>query len=168
MRRIDVQAFANSFLFIVVALNQGFSGDIVNPSDFGRIEMDVIGAPAGDVHPTPAHALDDGIKGHIDFQHVVEVDAGQFHRVGLWNGAGKAVKQKTIDAIGLCNAFFDQSDDDVITDQTARVHDFFGSQAHGSTCFDRCTQHVTRGNLGNAKFFANESGLGAFARTRCA
>ena len=168
MRRIDVQAFANSFLFIVVALNQGFSGDIVNPSDFGRIEMDVIGAPAGHMHPTPAHALDDGFKGHIDFEHVVEVDACQLHRVGLRNGAGKAVKQKTIGAIGLCNAFFDQANDDVITHQTARVHDFFGRQSHGSACFDGSTKHVARGNLGNTKLFANESGLGAFACTRCA
>jgi hypothetical protein len=105
---------------------------------------------------------------HHNFQHVVEMHTRQLHGIGLRNGTGKAIKQKTIGTIGLRDAFFDQPNDDVVTDQTARVHDFFGRQAHGGARFDRCTQHVTRGNLGNAKFFANERGLGAFARTGCA
>ena len=56
----------------------------------------------------------------------VKVDAGQFHRVGLWNGSWETVKQKPFGAIGLGDTFFDQPDDDVVADQSTGIHDFFG------------------------------------------
>jgi adenylate kinase family enzyme len=46
------------------------------------------------VRAAAAHAFDDGFKGHVDFEHVVEFDAGSFHGVGLGDGAGETVKKR--------------------------------------------------------------------------
>ena len=74
----------------------------------------------------PAHALDDGVKGHIDFEHVVEPDTGGFHGFGLRDGAREPVEQKALGAVTLANPFLDQVDDQVVTDQTTGLHHRFG------------------------------------------
>lgn len=76
----------------------------------------------------PAHALDDGLKGHVDFKHVVELDPGRLHGVGLGDGAGEAIEEETVGAIRLCNAFLDEANDDVVTDQRTGVHHGLGLQ----------------------------------------
>ena len=86
----------------------------------------MVRATAGDVHTATAHAVDDGVKGDVYFQNIVKHHARIFHRVGLWNGSWETVKQKPFGAIGLGDTFFDQTDDDVIADQSAGIHDFFG------------------------------------------
>ena len=110
-----------------------------------------------------AHALNDGLKRHVNFQHVINLDAGRFHGVSLRNGPGETVKQKALGAICLGNALFNQVDDQVIADQATGVHDFFGLHAQRGSGLDSGAQHVTGGDLRNAVFLANEGGLCAFA-----
>ena len=78
-----------------------------------------MGAPA-------THALNDGVKGHVYFKHVVQFDARCLHGISLRNGAGEAVKQKPRGAVCLGNTLFDEVDDQVVANQTASVHDFLG------------------------------------------
>ena len=113
-----------------------------------------------------AHSFNDGVKGHIDFQHVINFYASGLHGISLRNGAGKAIEKKTLRAVGLGNAFLHQIDDQVVTDQTAGVHDFFSLNAQWCSCFHCRTKHIAGGNLGNAIFLANEGRLCAFTRTR--
>ena len=115
-----------------------------------------------------AHALDDGLEGHVDFQHVVEVDASFLHGLGLGNGAREAVEQETVGAVVLGDAFLHQVDDQVVADQTARVHDLLGFDAQRGAGLDGGAQHVARGNLRNAVLLADEGGLGALAGAGCA
>ena len=68
-------------------------------------------------------------------------------------------------AVVFLQAVFNQADNDVVGNQAAGVHDFFGFQAQRRLCFYRRPQHVARGNLGNAKFLGNKRGLRAFAGT---
>jgi hypothetical protein len=67
----------------------------------------------------PAHALDDVFLGHRYLDHVIQLDAGVLERVGLRNGAGKAIEQIAIGAVRLLQAILDQPDDDVVGYQTA-------------------------------------------------
>ena len=126
----------------------------------------MVGTARRRVRTATAHAFDDGVKGHVDFDHVVEFHAGCLHGVGLGNGAGKAVKQKALGAIGLRQALFDQINDECVADQTARVHDGLGFQAQGRTRLDGGAQHVARRNLGNAVLLADKRGLRALACAR--
>ena len=113
-----------------------------------------------------AHALDDGVERHVDLQHVVQFHASGLHRIGLRDGAREAVEQKTVGAIGLRDAFLDQVDDEIVTDQTTRLHHRFRLQTQGCARFHRGAQHVAGGNLRDAVFLANERGLRSFAGTR--
>ena len=79
--------------------------------------------------PAARHTLDDFLIGHVNFNHVVNRHTRGFHCISLGNGAGKAVKQKTLGTIWLCNALFYQIDDDVVGNQSPRIHDFLGRNA---------------------------------------
>ena len=143
MRGVDIQAFFHRVFLVVFALNQGLRSDVVHPCHFGGVEFEVVGATAREVHAPPTHALNDVAKGYIDFKHVVQMHTRCFHGIRLGQGAGKAVEQKTSLAVVLLNSFFHQADDDLVTHQGTRVHDFFGLQPHRRPRFDRCAQHVT-------------------------
>jgi len=51
------------------------------------------------MHPTPAQAGNNFFVGHIDFNDLVDLDPGINQRLGLRDGAGKAVKEKSIDTV---------------------------------------------------------------------
>ena len=163
MVAVHLQAFFHGFFFVVFALHQGFAGDIVNAFDLGGIEFDVVRAARGRVAAPAAHAVDDGLERHVDLQHVVQLHASGLHGIGLGDGAGEAVKQKAFGAVGLGDAVFHQIDDELVADQLPRIHHRLGLQAQGGASLYSGTQHIAGGDLGNAKFFADKSSLGAFA-----
>ncbi len=125
----------------------------------------MISAPRGRVRAAATHAVNNRVVGHINFKHEINFYAGLFHGFGLWNGAGKSVKQITICTIGFFQALFHQIDDDFVGHQAATVHDFFCFDTQGGAGFNSCAQHVASGNLGNAKLFLDECRLRAFAST---
>ena len=95
------------------------------------------------MRPAATHALDDGFKRDINFQHVVELDTSGLHGICLGNGAWKAVKQKTFVAVRLGDALLDEIDDEVVTDERSRVHDLFGLNPQWRSGLHGCAQHVT-------------------------
>ncbi|MDQ0590905.1 hypothetical protein QFZ47_005014 [Variovorax paradoxus] len=111
-----------------------------------------------------AHAFDDVAERHVDFEHVVELDAGRLHGVGLRNGSREAVEQEAIGAIGLRDAFLHEVDDQVVAHETARFHDGLGLLPERRAGLDGGAQHVAGRNLRNAVLLANEGCLRAFAR----
>src|SRR5690606_25948043 len=72
-------------------------------------------------------------------------------------------EQVAVFAVGLLEAVAYQADDDVVGYQAAAIHDFFGFQAQRCLGLDGSTQHIPRGNLGNAEFLSDECRLGSFA-----
>ena len=116
------------------------------------------------MHPPAAHALDDGAVGHVDLEHVVEVDAAVLERIGLGQGAGKAVEQEAGGAIGLGDPLLDQADDDVVAHQRAGVHHLLGREAERRAGLDGGAQHVAGGDLRDAVALADHGRLRAFAR----
>ena len=89
---IDIQSFAHGFFFVIVTLNQRFSGFIIFSRLFGWIENEMICPSTGKVNPPPAHAFDDFFIGDINVDHRVNRHCGFFHRICLWNGTRKAIK----------------------------------------------------------------------------
>jgi hypothetical protein len=118
------------------------------------------------VDPAAAHAFDDFGIGNIDFKHVVDAHTGFLHRFCLRNGAREAIEQVAGRAVGLSQSVPNQADDDVIGDQTARVHHLLRRESEGRAGFDRCAQHIARGNLRDAEPAGDERSLRAFAGTR--
>ena len=83
----------------------------------------------------PAHALDDHRVGHVDLEHVIECHAGVAQRVGLRNGARKAVEQVAVAAIGLAQAVAHQPDDDFVGHQPPESMTFFAESPSGDPAF---------------------------------
>ena len=126
----------------------------------------MVGAATGGVGAAAAHAFDDGFEGHINFQYVVQFDAGSLHGIGLGNGAGETVEEETLGAVGLGNALFDQIDDQLIADQGASLHHGIGLQAQWGTCLDCCAEHIAGRDLRDAVLLADEGGLRALSGAR--
>jgi len=123
----------------------------------------VVGAARGHVHAATAHAFDDRRVRHVDFKHEVDVHAGALHGFGLRNGAGETVEQEALGAVWLRDAFLDQADDDVVTDQLASVHHLLGLQPERGAGLDGRAQHVAGRDLGDTVVLAQKCSLGAFA-----
>mmetsp|Transcript_6315 Transcript_6315/g.25625 ORF Transcript_6315/g.25625 Transcript_6315/m.25625 type:complete len:609 (+) Transcript_6315:468-2294(+) len=166
LRGIDVEALADRGFLVIGALDQVLAGFVILALDLGRIELDVVGTTRRRVRAAAAHAFDDGIEGHVDFEHVIELDAGGLHGIGLRDGARETVEQETVGAIGLGNAFLDQGNDQVVADQGTGLHHRIGLETQRGAGLDGCTQHVAGGDLRNAESLADEGGLGAFAGAR--
>src|SRR6218665_3389276 len=160
---VDLEALSDGFVLVVFRLWQCFAGQVVLAVDLWRVEPDVVGATAGRVRAAAAHALEDGLEGHVDFEDVIEPDACGLQRIGLPNGAGKTVEQKALGAVRLRDALFDQIDDDVVTDQGPRVHHRLGLQAQWRAGLDGGAQHVAGGDLRDAVSLADEARLRALS-----
>ena len=66
------------------------------------------------MQPAPTKALDDLVIVHMNFQNMIDADAGGRQGFSLRYGAGKTIKQKAIAAIVHGDAFFDQTDNQFI------------------------------------------------------
>src|SRR5699024_7997293 len=139
---VDRQAVTHRRLAVGVALNQFFAGDIVLANLVGWVVLDVIDTARDAMHAAPRHTLAYLFVVDGDFEHVIELDAGFLHGVGLGEGAWEAVEQETIGTIAVADALLDQGYDDVIGDQPAAGHDLVDLEAQLATLLDRCTQHV--------------------------
>jgi len=126
----------------------------------------VIAGAAVLADPSAAHTGDDLFIGDFDGYHSVEADAGLLHGLGLGDGAGHAVQNITIGAVGLLQALIDDTDDDLIRHQLACVHVLFGLEAGGSAVFHGCTQNVTRGYGGDIQLDLENVSLGPLTGTR--
>ena len=126
----------------------------------------MVAATAGLVDAPSAHALDDVGVRHLQFHHVLQPDAGFAQGFGLRDGARETVEQVAVLTVGLLQPFLHQADDDVVGHQLALVHHFLGGLAQLGAGLDGGTQHVARGDLGNAELAGDEAGLGTFASAR--
>ena len=118
MLAVNIQTLFHGFFFVVFTLNQWLTGEVVFALGFWRVESDMVNAARCRMRTATTHALNDGLEGHINFKHIVQLDPRGLHGIGLGKGAWEAIKQKTIGAIGLGNALFHEINDEVIADQT--------------------------------------------------
>ena len=163
---VNLQALAHGFFFVVFALNQLITSHVILARDFRRVMVDVIDAARTRMYATPGHTRNNLFVSDSDFQHVIQLDTRIYQRFSLRNSARKAIKQKTIGAVILSDTFLDQTDDQIIGDQPATVHDFLDLLTQISTRLDRCTQHVASRNLRNTETLTDKLCLGTLARTR--
>ncbi len=89
-------------------------------------------------------------------------------RLGLGHGAGEAVQDEALLAVGLRQAILDDADDHFIGHQFPGIHEFLGLAAHFGAFFDRGAENVAGGDLRNLEFVNQLLGLGAFASPRAA
>src|SRR5687768_13055494 len=118
------------------------------------------------VHAPARQTPDNLFVGHVDLNDELDWNACGLHCIRLGNGTRKTVKEKTLPAVWLRNARFDQIDDDVIRNKSAFIHDLLGHHTQVGTGLDRSAQHIPSGNLWNAETLLDEIGLCPFSRPR--
>jgi hypothetical protein len=161
-----MEPLANGLFPIVFALNQWLTRIVVMIWIFGRIKKDVIGPPRREMHPSATHPGNDFVIIDADFKYEVERDAGRFHRLGLRDCPGESIKKVTPPTVGLLQPVSDESDDDFVGHQGARIHDLLGSQAERRASGYGCTKHVSGRDLRDLEMFLDERRLRSFTRAR--
>ena len=87
------------------------------------------------MNATTTHAINDGFKWHIDFKHKVDCYSRIFHGLCLGDSAWKAIKQIAVAAVGFFKTIFYKTNNDVIGNEAACIHNLFCSNAEGRACF---------------------------------
>jgi uncharacterized protein YjbI with pentapeptide repeats len=151
---------------VVVALDQGLSGNVVDALVLRRVELDVVGATGGEVDPAPTHAVDYLLVVDVDLDHCVECYAHGAERFGLCQRAREAVEQKAVLAVVLRYALVDKPHYDVVGHQATGIHDLLGLLAQRGPLLDRGPEHVAGGYLRDAILVLDVVGLGALACPR--
>ena len=162
---VDRKALHHDFFFVVVALHQGLARHIVLTLNLRGVVLDVVAAAGSRVNAAARHAFNDFRIGNRDFQNEVDRHTGGLQGLRLGNRARKPVKEESLLAVILREAFLHKTDDDVVAHKSPLIHDDLGGLAEFGAGLDSSAQHVARGNLGNAEALLNESGLSALTGT---
>mmetsp|Transcript_36441 Transcript_36441/g.91076 ORF Transcript_36441/g.91076 Transcript_36441/m.91076 type:complete len:234 (+) Transcript_36441:337-1038(+) len=121
----------------------------------GRRELDVVRAARRLVDPPATDALGEHLVRHL--QRDDERDAfarlGEelVEQLGLLHRAREAVQDEAVAAVGLRDALRHHPDNELVSDQPARIHHSLGLHADRRTRLDGGAQHVARGELRNAE-----------------
>src|SRR5690606_6734322 len=132
----------------------------------GRIVDDVINTPRCFMNAASAETLYNFFVGNVNLDDVIDIDTCINQCFRLRNGARETVKKKSVGAVTGADTFLYQGDDQIIGNQTTSSHNIFCLQSERRTCFNRSAQHITGGNLWNAKFLHDQFRLRTFTRAR--
>src|SRR5690606_39123730 len=95
----------------------------------------------------------------------VDLDPGINQRLGLRVGAGKAVKEKSIDTVILLNSFLYQTNNNLVRNKPTGGHDSLSLLTQLCSSLDCSPEHIAGRNLGNPVFITDKFSLGTFAGT---
>ena len=144
------------------------AAQVAHTLDLALLVDDVVAGTALFADAAAAHALHDHIVLDLQLQHLVDADAHSLNGLGLGNGAGHAVQDEAVGAVGLCQTLLQDADDDLIGHQCAGVHEALCLQAHLGAILHGSTQDVAGADGGDVQLCADDLGLRALTGTRCA
>ena len=146
---IDRQTVADRCGVIILTLLQRAAAHVAHAFLFGRDVDDVVACAAALAHTPAAHTSHDLLVGDLDGDDGVEPDTCFLQSLSLGDGAGHAVQDVAIRAVGLLQTLVDDADDDLIGDELAGVHVRLGLKAGGRTVLDGGAQDIAGGNGGD-------------------
>ena len=154
---------------VILAVHEILSRDVVFSWDFGRVEGQMVGASAFRVDPTPFDSFPEGFLIDFELKHFVDVHLLRGEHLiklfGLGYGPREAVKKDATFALGVAQVVLDQSDDELVGDELATLHDSVSLLAKLSSSSDGITEHVSCRQVANAEVVFDFGALGTLART---
>mmetsp|Transcript_325 Transcript_325/g.802 ORF Transcript_325/g.802 Transcript_325/m.802 type:complete len:244 (+) Transcript_325:652-1383(+) len=168
---VSLQSLDQGSRSIVLTLHQGFARFVIRHGfgnglsliiqfhGLGRGVLDMEGSTRSLVNPATANTfLQNGIR-NVQFNDLGHGSTflGQhfIQSLGLFQGTREAIQNKAKFAIILLDTILDDSDHDIITHQSTRLHDGFGFFAHGRLRGDGGAQHVPGTQLGQSQQIDN-------------
>ena len=163
---IDLESFPHCRFPIIVPLNKRLSAEIVLARSYGRVEFNVVRTTRAGMDTAPAHSMDDNGVIHRNFHHRLDRDSPLTQGLGLRDVSRKPVEQTASPTVGPVQPFFYETHDDIIRNQSSRIHDSLGPQPQLGTSPICSSQHVSGGDLRNTESLADEAGLRTLSRAR--
>ena len=121
--------------------------------------LDMIAVAAAGADTATRYTPGDHLVGDIDVHHTVDDDAHAVKCLGLRDGAGEAVQNEAVFAVVLRKTVTDDADDHLVGDERAGFDIGLGFPAHLRAAFQRFTDHIARGDRGDAQPIAKDLGL---------
>ncbi len=114
---------------------------ITNAFHFWFLCLNIVSGTALDADTAAGQTAHNQVFRHNDIDDLVDLDHF-IQRLGLGNGARKAVQDKSAAAVAFGKAFADNPNNDLIGDEFARLGIDFCLQAHFRTAFQRFTNNI--------------------------
>ena len=163
---VSLQAVPHRLGLVILADHQLAAAAVADALDLAGFGLDVVAGAALLADAAAAHPVKNHVLVHGQVQNLVDPDAHPLDGLGLGDGAGHAVQDEALGAVGLCQPLFQDADDDIIRHKAAGVHVTLGLQAHLGALLDGGPQDVAGGDGRDAQLGGEDLGLGALARTR--
>lgn len=151
---------------VVLALNKGVAATVADPFHRRPSIVDVIGGSASGADTAARYTPGNRFVIHLDIEDAVDNNAHAVKRLGLGNGAGKAVQNEAVGAVGLREALLDDADDHLVWNEFTGINVFFGFPPHLRAAFQRFTDHIARGDGRNFEGFTDHFSLCALTGAR--
>ncbi len=115
----------------------------------------MVGCAALAAYAASAHAGDDVLIADLDGNHVGDLHSHRIQRLSLRHCTRKAVKDKAVFAIVQCKTILDDTDHDLVRDQSAGVSITLCALSHFGAVCDSLADHIARGDRGDRIFLGD-------------
>mmetsp|Transcript_19530 Transcript_19530/g.30138 ORF Transcript_19530/g.30138 Transcript_19530/m.30138 type:complete len:245 (-) Transcript_19530:139-873(-) len=119
------------------------------------------------VSPAANNTFDKDLIGNIEEDEAISRNTGLGESVGLSRSARKSIKKPSLFlAIFLVQSVFHNSNDNLIGDKLATVHELLGFLSDIRTSCNSCTKHVTSTKVHDTKVILDHFTLGSLSTCR--
>jgi len=162
-------ALSQGFASVVLAVHQGLASNVVLAFDLGWVEFQVVAAATGLMNTTAFDSFGEHFFVDFELKHSVDLSVvlGE-HAVellGLDLGSWETVEENTTFTLWLLQVVLDESNDKVIWDEIATLHDSVGCFSKLSSRLDGSAEHVAGGEMADAEIVSDFWALGTLARS---
>ena len=150
---------------VILTVHQRLTSDVVLALNLGRVERQVIRATGSLMDATSLDSLSEHVLVHVELENAVDIHVLALeHRVellGLSHSSGEAVEKDASLALGLAQVVLDKTNDEVVGDELAALHDaisLFAELGASSYCV---TEHVASCEMADAEVVSDLGALGS-------
>jgi len=165
-----LEAGTEGVLVVIRALDEGLTSDVVLALNLGGVELDVVAAAGSLVDTAAGDALDKNLVVNLEVDNVIDLLAllgkNLVEHLGLLHVAGESIEEETLGTGRGVDVLLDETDDKVIIDELASLHDALSLEAERGASSDSLAEHVTGSQVAGTVVEAELGALGTLA-TSC-
>lgn len=164
---ILLQTSLEGFGIVIWSLDEWLTSLIILTFNLWWIELHVVGSARGLVDPSALDTLDQDVILDLELQHLVDLLSSLFEHgiefAGLLNGPWESIQKETLGILWLFEFFFEERDDEVVTDKSTGLHNCISLLANLGAGGDGRSEKVAGGDVSEAVFLADDWALGSLA-----
>ena len=155
---------------VIWSLNQVLAGHVVLALDFGRIELDVVGAAGGRVNSSALNTLHKNLVIQLELNNKVNFLAALSQHVvehlGLIEGSRETIQEQALLVFRLGELLLEQGDHQIIRDKATTFHDLISLLADLGALLHSGSEKVSRGYVADAQLVLDDWSLSTLTAAR--